>query len=68
MKIRTIITDHERVRRRSGYSVTGLAKAVGFSHAYVSQIEGGDRRPSSRYRTAASLVLQVPENQLFPEG
>jgi transcriptional regulator with XRE-family HTH domain len=53
------------MRRRRGFSVTGLALATGFSHAYVSRLEGGDLRPSSRYRRAVAKALALPEDVIF---
>ena len=61
------ITRHEEYRRLRGYTVTGLADAIDFSHAFVSQVEGGVRKPSARYREAVSKVLRVPEELLFPQ-
>lgn len=60
------ISEHERLRRRAGLTVTEFARVVGFSHAYVSQIETGRLRPSSRYRSAAAIALGVPEAVLWP--
>ena len=68
MAVRTKITRHEEFRRRGGYSVTGLATVLGFSHAYVSRIEAGDMRPSERYRRAFCRLLKVPEQLVFDEG
>lgn len=48
--------------------MTGLARALGFSHAYVSYVEGGSRKPSARYRKAVSELLGVPESLIFAEG
>ena len=59
------ITPHEAMRRRRGFTVTALARAVGVTHAYVSQVEHGVAKPSARYRAAASRVLDVPEELLF---
>lgn len=66
MTTRQTITQHETIRRQCGYSVTGLAKAIGYSHAYVSQVEGGKTAPSAKYRTAVCGLLGVPEFVLFP--
>ncbi len=55
------------MRRRFGFNVTGLATAIGFSHAYVSRVEGGTLRPSVRYRAAVSKALGIPEELLFDE-
>lgn len=67
MAARRMITQHETIRRRLGYSVTSLAKAVGYSHSYVSQVEGCHRTPSARYREAVSQVLRVPEILVFSD-
>jgi transcriptional regulator with XRE-family HTH domain len=61
------ITEHERLRRRAGFSVTGFGTATGYSHTYVSRVESGDLRPSSEYRRKAAKVLRVPERLLFGE-
>ena len=66
MAARETITKHEEIRRRCGFTVTGLAEAVGYSHAYVSQVEGGQTAPSIKYRAAVVRVLGVPEFFLFP--
>ena len=68
MAARPTITRHEEFRRLSGYTVTGLAEAVGYSHAYVSQVEGGQTAPSAKYKDAVVSILGVPENLLFPDG
>lgn len=67
MGVRTRISQHETVRRRLGWGVRELAKATGFSHSYVSQVEGGLIPPSERYRTAAANALEVPEEVLFEQ-
>jgi transcriptional regulator with XRE-family HTH domain len=63
----TAVTEHERLRRLTGRSVTGMAEATGFSHALISMIEAGTVKPSARYRAAACRVLGVPERVLFPD-
>jgi transcriptional regulator with XRE-family HTH domain len=68
MAARTTITKHEEIRRQFGFTVTGLAEAVGYSHAYVSQVEGGQTTPSPKYRAAVAGLLGVPEKLLFPGG
>ena len=68
MAVRTKITRHEEIRRSAGYSVTGLARAVGFSHAYVSRVEAGDLHASERYRRALCRLLRVPEHLVFEEN
>ena len=65
MAVRAIVTPHEHWRRLSGYTVTALAEAVGVSHAYVSQVEGGHTSPSPRYRKAVAEILGVQEQHLF---
>ncbi len=66
MAVRQTITKHEEIRRRCGHTVTELAEAVGYSHAYVSQVEGGHTRPSAKYRAVVVRFLGVPEFVLFP--
>lgn len=63
--MRRTISKHEEIRRRRGFTVTALAKAIGVSHSYVSLVEGGLEKPSSRYREAACAVLGVPQDILF---
>ena len=58
------ISEHERLRRRAGYSVTGLAQALGFTHSYVSQVEAG-LDPSARYRRAFAEHIGVAEALVF---
>lgn len=64
---RKVITPHEQLRRQAGYTVTGLARAIEFDHAYVSRVEGLQVKPSARYRRAVAEVLGVAEQLLFPE-
>jgi transcriptional regulator with XRE-family HTH domain len=66
MAVRQTITRHEEIRRQLGYTVGELAAAVGCSHAYVSQVEGGQTTPSPKYRAAVVRLLGVPEALLFP--
>lgn len=65
MAVRRNITAHEEIRRRCGRSVTELARETGFSHAYVSRVEGGNLRPSPRYRAEVAQALGVPEELIF---
>ena len=65
MPVRRCITAHEEIRRRSGFTVTELARKIGFSHAYVSRVEGRGLHPSPRYRKAVAQALGVPEELLF---
>jgi transcriptional regulator with XRE-family HTH domain len=60
------ITAHEQMRRQLGYSVTSLARALGFSHPYVSRVEAGLQKPSARYCAAVSELLGVPVELIFP--
>lgn len=62
---RPIITEHERIRRQRGLSITELARRMGYSRPTVSLIEGGRQKPSPRYRAAAARVLRVPEDLIF---
>lgn len=66
MGVRREVTIHEQLRRRAGYSVTELARSLGVSHAYVSQIEGGTVTPSVRYREAFQELLGVSAELAFP--
>jgi DNA-binding XRE family transcriptional regulator len=63
--VRRRITSHEEIRRRCGYGVVQLAKAVGYSHTYVSLVEAERLSPSPRYRQAVAETLQVPEELIF---
>lgn len=62
------VSEGERQRRRRGLSVTELARRAGFSHSYVSQVEGGSMKASARYREAVARVLELPEAVVFPEA
>jgi DNA-binding XRE family transcriptional regulator len=66
MAVRRTISRHEELRRQSGLTVTGLARKAGFSHAYVSLVEGGRISPSAKYRKRVARCLRVPEELLFP--
>ncbi len=63
--VRQTISRHERFRRKAGYRVTEWARAVGFSHGYVSQVESGQVQPSRRYRKACADFLGVTEEELW---
>jgi transcriptional regulator with XRE-family HTH domain len=63
--MRRSISRHEQIRRARGYTVTRLAQAIGYSHSYVSLVEGGLEKPSPRYREAVSAVLAVPQDLIF---
>jgi transcriptional regulator with XRE-family HTH domain len=67
MAVRRIITRHEQLRRGAGLGVTELARRIGFDHAVVSRVEGGQTRPSARYRAAVSEILGLPEVFIFEE-
>lgn len=67
VKARQVITEHERLRRQAGYTVTEFARALGVSHCLVSRIEGGQVCPSTRYRKICSELLGVPERFIFPD-
>jgi transcriptional regulator with XRE-family HTH domain len=64
---RRSISRHEELRRQFGFTVTELADRVEFSHAYVSMVEGGTRKPSPRYRRKVAECLEIPEARIFPE-
>jgi transcriptional regulator with XRE-family HTH domain len=63
--MRRTISKHEEIRRLRGFTVSALAEEIGFSHSYVSLVEGGLEKPSARYRKAAARVLGVPEDLIF---
>jgi transcriptional regulator with XRE-family HTH domain len=65
MAVRRKITKHEELRRSLGYTVTALARKLGYSHALVSQIEGG-QQPSAEYRRKVARLFRVPEKLVFP--
>lgn len=65
MAVRTHISRHEQARRGKGLSIVALARAAGFSHAYVSRIEGGLIPASARYQTKVEALLEVPKSWLF---
>lgn len=67
MQARTVITRHEQFRRQAGYTVTGLAKAIGVSHTYVSRIEGQEVPASARYRKAAARLFGVRQALVFDQ-
>jgi transcriptional regulator with XRE-family HTH domain len=47
-----------------GMSQQDLAKAMGVSSGYLSQIESGAREPSQETLRSAALALQVPTSAL----
>ncbi len=65
--VRTTISEHERFRRKAGLGVTEMAQRLGFSHAYVSQIESGRIRPSKRYRRAVADLFCLAEEWIFDD-
>ena len=67
MQARAVITKHEEVRRQTGYTVTGLARAFGMSHTYVSRIEGQEIPASDRYRRLVARLFGVRQALLFSE-
>jgi transcriptional regulator with XRE-family HTH domain len=68
LRLKQAITRHEEIRRRSGYTVTALARAASYSHPYVSRVESRDIPASAKYRLAVSGLLGVPEDLIFDEG
>ena len=63
--MRSTITEHERLRRRSGRTVTGLAREMNYSHTYVSRVEGGEIPASPAYRAKYENIVGVPEDWAF---
>ena len=52
-------------RRASGLSQAALAKAVGVSPVFISQIETGQRVPSDRITRAIATLLGLPWQELI---
>lgn len=48
-------------------SAAWLARWCRVSPAYVSRVVSGERRPAPQFRWRAALVLNLPEEELFPE-
>lgn len=67
MAVRRTISRHEELRRQLGLSVTDLAARLGYSHAWVSMVEGGQVTPSAKYRRRVAKFFRVPEEIVFPE-
>lgn len=65
MAVKQTVSEHERFRRLRGFSITGLATAIGRSRSYVSRIEGGYEKPSALYRRDVARVLGVDEALIF---
>lgn len=57
-----------RARIRSGLTQTQLGDLMGVSGSSVSIVENLHTRPWPRFRASAAAVLQVPEEDLFPES
>ena len=56
----------EAERKRQGYTAGELARACGYDRSYVTQYERGHRAVSLRFKSAASRVLGVAVEELFP--
>jgi transcriptional regulator with XRE-family HTH domain len=63
--VRKAISAHEEIRRRSGLTQAELASRAGYARSYISRVEGGDAKPSARYRAAIARELRVPEDLIF---
>ena len=57
----------EQNRRTQGISQRRLSKMTGFSPSYISGVERGWHKPSSRFRRLVSGALGTSEEVLFPE-
>jgi len=55
-------------RQYRGYSVSGIASALGITQPAYSQVELGHRQAWPRLKREVSRLLAVPENVLFDEG
>ena len=56
------------VREGKALSQSRLARLVGVAEPTLSQVERGQRAPWPKLRRQLTLVLEVTESELFPEG
>jgi lambda repressor-like predicted transcriptional regulator len=61
------MTKLRKERIKAGFTVTKLACRVGLAPSTLSEFERNLRRPWPKARAALSMVLGVPEHELFPE-
>jgi len=52
------------IREKDGHSLTSLAKTVGMSLGYLSDLENGRRRPSATMTRRIARALNVPVSVL----
>ena len=62
-----MMTALEQTRRNLGLSQRWLAENTGLSASYISGVERGWHKPSSRFRRLVSGALGTSEEVLFPE-
>lgn len=66
VRLRTFITEHERLRRLHGLTGAQYGAALGYSdHTTVSAIERRRRPAPAAFRARAAAMFQVPEDELF---
>lgn len=53
------------ILKYQGRSMSWLARTTGYAHSYVRKLACGVYRPSSAFRTKASMALMMPESSLF---
>lgn len=54
------------IRKKDGYTQSSLARAVGLSKSYMSELENGHRRPNPGIIKRIAIVLKVPFSVLEP--
>lgn len=52
------------IRTKDGHSLASLARASGVSLSYLSQLESGDRKPSTTITKRLADALHVPYSVL----
>lgn len=65
MKVGTVIQD---IRRKRNLSQGDLAKKIGISQTYLSQVEGDKKTPSMDLLKQVSDILEIPVYYLLFKG
>jgi transcriptional regulator with XRE-family HTH domain len=53
---------------RSHHTLTEIAEAAGVTLSFVSQVAAGRKKPSEKVKLAASQVLGLAVETIFPPG
>lgn len=56
------------LRKKAKLTQQALSDSLGFSSAYVSQVENGIEPPSDKFKAAAAKFFKVSEEEIFPKG